>query len=71
MIIGYAFAEQFCIGVMTVSLYAIFMGVSWPAIAATQFTAYMALLNLSSPAAPNWPRGWGFPGFSKSIWWPA
>ena len=42
-----AFAEQFCIGVMTVSLYAIFMGVSWPAIAATQFTAYMALLNLS------------------------
>ena len=48
MIIGYAFAEQFCIGVMTVSLYAaIFMGVSWPAIAATQFTAYMALLNLS------------------------
>jgi len=47
MIIGYAFAEQFCIGVMTVSLAAIFMGVSWPAIAATQFTAYMALLNLS------------------------
>ena len=47
MIIGYAFAEQFCIGVMTVSLYAIFMGVSWPAIAATQFTAYMALLSLS------------------------
>ena len=47
MIIGYAFAEQICIGVMTVSLYAIFMGVSWPAIAATQFTAYMAMLNLS------------------------
>jgi len=47
VIVGYIFAEQFCIGIMTVSLYAIFMGVSWPAIAATQFTAYMALLNLS------------------------
>ena len=45
--IAFAFSEQFFIGVMTVSLYAIFMGVSWPVIAGTQFTAYMALLNVS------------------------
>ncbi|MEM9478742.1 MAG: MFS transporter [Verrucomicrobiota bacterium] len=46
-IVGFVFFEQFSIGVMTVSLFAIFMGLSWPAIAGTQFTAYMALLNVS------------------------
>ena len=72
MIIGYAFAEQFCIGVMTVSLYAIFMGVSWPAIAATQFTAYMALLNLSLTSGTKLATWMGIPQiFGKSIWWPA
>lgn len=33
---------------MTVSLFALCMDVSWPRIAATQFTAYMAFSNLSS-----------------------
>ena len=59
LIIGYAFAEQFCIGVMTVSLYAIFMGISWPAIAATQFTAYMALLNFSLAGGTKLASGMG------------
>lgn len=32
----------------SVGMFALFMGISWPKVAATQFTAYMALLNLSS-----------------------
>lgn len=34
-------------GMFSVSLFALFMGVSWKLVAATQFTAYMALLNAS------------------------
>ena len=34
-------------GTLSVSLFAIFMSVSWKIVAATQFTAYMAMLNLS------------------------
>ena len=34
-------------GMFSVSLFALFMGVSWKLVAATQFTAYMALLNVS------------------------
>jgi hypothetical protein len=29
-------------------MFAMFMGLSWPIVAATQFTAYMALLNVSN-----------------------
>ncbi len=32
---------------MSVSLFAVFMRVSWPVVAATQYTAYMAMLNMS------------------------
>lgn len=39
--------EVSLISVLSVSLFALFMGISWPVVAATQFTAYMALLNLS------------------------
>ena len=48
--VGFIFAEQFSIGIMTVSLFSIFMSVSWPVIAGTQFTTYMALLNVSGIA---------------------
>ena len=34
-------------GMFSVSLFALFMGISWKLVAATQFTAYMALLNVS------------------------
>ncbi|MCH2134150.1 MAG: MFS transporter [Phycisphaerales bacterium] len=34
-------------GMFSVSLFALFMGVSWKKMAATQFTTYMAMLNLS------------------------
>lgn len=41
-------AEGLCYGMFAVSLFAIFMGVSWKAVAASQFTAYMAIMNLSN-----------------------
>jgi PAT family beta-lactamase induction signal transducer AmpG len=40
--------EPFFQAVMSVSLFAVFMDVSWPRVGASQFTAYMALMNFSS-----------------------
>jgi PAT family beta-lactamase induction signal transducer AmpG len=45
-IVFYSCAREVCYGTLSASLFALLMGVSWPAVAATQFTAYMALLNL-------------------------
>lgn len=39
-------AMELFLGTLSASLFALLMGVSWPMVAATQFTAYMALLNL-------------------------
>ena len=58
----YLVAEQGIQGMLSVSLFAIFMSVSWKVVAATQFTAYMALLNLSysfGNAASPWLEGIG------------
>ena len=41
-------AQEFLLAVMSVSLFALFMGISWPKVAATQFTTYMALMNFST-----------------------
>lgn len=46
--IALLYAEPACGSVASVGMFALFMGISWPKVAATQFTAYMALLNLSS-----------------------
>ncbi|MGY8766840.1 MAG: MFS transporter [Pirellulales bacterium] len=43
-------------GMISVSLFSLFMSISWPKVAATQFTAYMALLNLSTMCG-NWLSG--------------
>ncbi len=40
--------EVLCTSVMVVSTFALCMEVSWPRVAATQFTSYMALSNLST-----------------------
>jgi len=45
---GFIFVESFCTAALLVSTFAISMGVAWPTVAATQFTAYMALQNLSN-----------------------
>ncbi len=44
---AFLLTQETLLAVMSVSLFALFMGISWPLVAATQFTAYMALLNLS------------------------
>ena len=41
-----ACAGELINGMLSASLFALLMGVSWPVVAASQFTAYMALLNL-------------------------
>lgn len=41
-------AQEFLVALMLVSLFSMFMSVSWPVVAATQFTAYMAMMNLST-----------------------
>ena len=40
-------SQELLLAVSSVSLFSLFMGISWPKVAATQFTAYMALMNLS------------------------
>ncbi len=40
--------QEILLALLSVSLFALFMSISWPRIAATQFTTYMAFLNLST-----------------------
>ena len=46
--ISMSMAEAFFIGFTTVCFFSLAMKVSWPKVAATQFTLYMAMLNLST-----------------------
>ncbi len=45
---GFMIVDAACVGLVSVGLFALFMDISWPKVAATQFTTYMALLNFSS-----------------------
>ncbi|MCH1439255.1 MAG: MFS transporter [Rubripirellula sp.] len=40
--------QELLLALLSVSLFALFMSISWPRIAASQFTTYMAFLNLST-----------------------
>ncbi|MEZ6042671.1 MAG: MFS transporter [Planctomycetaceae bacterium] len=40
--------QEFLLAMLSVSLFSLFMTISWPRVAATQFTAYMSLMNLST-----------------------
>jgi hypothetical protein len=40
--------ESTLAGTVQVALFALFMGICWPAVAATQFTSYTALMNLAN-----------------------
>ena len=46
--ITYILFDTFASSMISASLFAMYMTVSWPRVAATQFTAYMAILNLST-----------------------
>ncbi|HIE98152.1 MAG TPA: MFS transporter [Fuerstia sp.] len=41
-------SQEFLLGMVSVALFSLFMTISWPRVAATQFTTYMALMNLST-----------------------
>jgi PAT family beta-lactamase induction signal transducer AmpG len=41
-------AESALAGAMQVAMFALFMGICWPTVAATQFTAYTAMLNFAN-----------------------
>ena len=49
-------AEGFLVSLASVGLFSMYMTVSWPIVAGTQFTAYMALLNLSTTTG-QWMAG--------------
>ena len=40
--------QELLLAILSVALFSLFMGISWPKVAATQFTAYMALMNFST-----------------------
>lgn len=46
LVYTFACAQELFLGTLSASMFALLMGVSWPAVAASQFTAYMALMNL-------------------------
>lgn len=50
VVVAYVAAETICLAATSVSLFAIFMRVASPAVAATQFTASMAIMNLATSA---------------------
>ncbi|MCD4831417.1 MAG: MFS transporter [Anaerohalosphaeraceae bacterium] len=49
--ISVVIVEAFLAGFVTIAYYSLAMGVSWPKVAATQFTIYMTCLNLSTVIA--------------------
>lgn len=40
--------QEFTLALISVGLFALFMSISWPRVGATQFTAYMAMMNFSN-----------------------
>jgi PAT family beta-lactamase induction signal transducer AmpG len=56
VVFGWVAMDTICQAVATVALFAIFMRVASPAVAATQFTASMALMNLATTAG-SWLAG--------------
>jgi MFS transporter, PAT family, beta-lactamase induction signal transducer AmpG len=50
VVTGFALANEGCLGLVTVASFTLCMDVAWPRVAATQFTAFMALGNLGRTA---------------------
>jgi MFS family permease len=56
VVFGYGAADTVCMAAMSVALFSIFMRVASPAVAATQFTASMAIMNLATSVG-SWLAG--------------
>jgi PAT family beta-lactamase induction signal transducer AmpG len=48
VVTGLLLGQELLLAVLSVSLFSLFMNISWPKVAATQFTTYMALMNLAT-----------------------
>ena len=46
--------QEYTLALITVGLFALFMSISWPRVGATQFTAYMAMMNFSNTIGSLW-----------------
>tara|TARA_B100001059_G_scaffold234232_1_gene276239 strand:+ start:5735 stop:7054 length:1320 start_codon:yes stop_codon:yes gene_type:complete len=55
-VVVYILVSGFMVSVISVSLFSMYITISWPVVAATQFTAYMAILNLSTVIG-QWTSG--------------
>jgi MFS transporter, PAT family, beta-lactamase induction signal transducer AmpG len=62
LVYGFAIYQTFALSVMTVALFAVCMDLSLPRVAASQFTAYMALANFSTTL------GYQAVGFANERW---
>ena len=60
--IVYLVALPTCTSLLQVVIFAVCMDISWPRVAASQFTAYMAMLNLSTVMG-----NWLAPGLSEAL----
>ncbi len=58
----YLIALPTCTSLLQVVIFAVCMDISWPRVAASQFTAYMAMLNLSTVMG-----NWLAPGLSEAL----
>lgn len=71
VVILFMHIDQFFTGLLTVALWAMFMQISWPVVAATQFTAFMAMLNVSriigSQFAGTFEGHLGTAGWAKNL----
>ena len=56
LVLAMVLGETLMLSILSVSLFSMFITLSWPVVAATQFTAYMALLNMSN-ALGAWLAG--------------
>ena len=55
-VVSYLLVTAFLVNMISVGLFSMYMSISWPVVAATQFTAYMAILNLSTTIG-QWATG--------------
>lgn len=56
LVVVYILVSAFMTSLISVSLFSMYITISWPVVAATQFTAYMAILNLSTVIG-QWTTG--------------
>jgi PAT family beta-lactamase induction signal transducer AmpG len=73
-VLSYMAVETVCSATLSVACFSMFMTLSWPLVAATQFTAYMAMLNASRLIGTGLvgvaaPETVDLPSIAGELWW--